>query len=225
MDTMEWLWIPAVALVAVFIFALCWLFFKDYTCCPCRNTRLQSNDVESGGSRSGSRSVSSFTAIDISAPCSLPLPRTYPTPSTYSVESCSGRSIPTRVGFHKPQLRSLVLPPEPPPQPPKRLIPQLTTLIDYDFGDDVDTSDIVRMQLGAPTIDLHQLTVKEAMHVTKTFLKQSRGKYRKLRIITGRGLHSANGVPKIKPAVESLLNEWNYSFKETAKGGCLEVAL
>lgn len=212
---MEWLWIPAVALVVVFIFALCWLFYKDYTCCPCKNTRLQSSDVESGESRSESRSVSSFTTIDFNTPRSLPLPRTYPTSPAARGLSFDGSTEGHRdLPFRKH-----------PPTVPKRLTPHLATLIDYDFGDHAHSSNIVRMELGAPTIDLHLLRVREARQVTETFLKQSRGKYRRVRIITGRGLHSVDGVPKIKPAVESLLSENNYSFKETAKGGCLEVML
>lgn len=67
------------------------------------------------------------------------------------------------------------------------------------------------------------MRVKEAVHVTETFIKQSRGHYRRVRIITGRGLHSVDGVPKIKPAIQSLLSGSDY--KEMAKGGCLEVQL
>lgn len=221
METLEWIWIPAVVLVGVFIFALCWLFFKDYTCCPCRNTRLQSvsDDVESCRSRSLSRGRSSFTSIDINVPRTGPLTPSYPTSPTIICHSYDGyrtegsEDLPRGLPFHKP--------PKPPPRPPTRL----TTLINYDFGDDALASDIVRMELGAPTIDLHQLRVREATRITDNFLKQSRGRYKRLRIITGRGLHSENGVPKIKPAVESLLNERNYLFKETAKGGCLEVMM
>ena len=81
----------------------------------------------------------------------------------------------------------------------------------------------MKFQHGIPSLDLHGMTVKEALDTTRTFLKQSRGRYRTVRIITGRGLHNVNGVPKIKPAIEGFLKGRQY--KEIYKGGCLEVTL
>lgn len=69
------------------------------------------------------------------------------------------------------------------------------------------------------------LRVREAKQVVQMFLKQSRGRYRCVRIITGRGLHSIGGIPRIKPEVETLLSNTGYTFKEINKGGCLEVNL
>lgn len=191
---MEWLWIPAVALVSVFLLVLCCVFFKDYTCCPCRRKRpLTPDDVEAA-----------------------------PPPPAYNVPRSSG--------YRSPR------PSAPPPRPPSRLssissVHSISSEISreapftYNFRGIVSANDAVKIQNGIPELDLHTLRVWEARQVTQMFLKQSRGRHRRVRIITGRGLHSVGGIPKIKPEVETLLGNTGYTFREMNKGGCLEVNL
>lgn len=153
-------------------------------------------------------------SIDAEQPTYLPAhqPRPPSAPSVViDIDSIS------RIPKTRPQ------PPTPPPRPPRRITPHGSTLIHYNFGGNVKASNVVRMQNGVPTLDLHEMRVKEAVRVTEAFVNQSHGHYRKVRVITGRGLHSVDGVPKIKPAVQSLLSGCNY--REVAKGGCLEVQL
>lgn len=95
----------------------------------------------------------------------------------------------------------------------------------YDFKGIVSPSDVVRTKEGVTELDLHGLRVWEAKEVTLMFLKQSRDYFRRVRVITGRGLHSIDGTPKIKPEVENLLRNNSYKFKEMYEGGCLEVKL
>uniref|UniRef100_A0A0N7ZDH9 Smr domain-containing protein n=1 Tax=Scylla olivacea TaxID=85551 RepID=A0A0N7ZDH9_SCYOL len=92
----------------------------------------------------------------------------------------------------------------------------------FDF-DDIEEENVLRMEYGVPTLDLHEMSVREAIQKTETFLQQSRGRYRKVRIITGRGQHSFDGVPRIREAVEELLN--GRTYRRVARGGCLEVTL
>ena len=61
--------------------------------------------------------------------------------------------------------------------------------------------------------DLHEKTVKEAIaEVKKMSFELSDGDL--WTIITGKGLHSPNGTPVIKPAVENWLKKRNYQFHE-----------
>lgn len=56
------------------------------------------------------------------------------------------------------------------------------------------------------TVDLHGATVVEGVQIVKDILRD--GNYspsRPLRIITGRGTHSVNGVGVLAPAVKSAL--------------------
>lgn len=92
----------------------------------------------------------------------------------------------------------------------------------FDF-DDIEEENVLRSEYGVPTLDLHQMSVREAIEKTETFLQQSRGRYRKVRIITGRGLRSFGGVPRIREAVEELLN--GRTYRRVARGGCIEVTL
>ncbi|KIJ65212.1 hypothetical protein HYDPIDRAFT_181531 [Hydnomerulius pinastri MD-312] len=62
------------------------------------------------------------------------------------------------------------------------------------------------------TIDLHGTCVSEAVVIVKEILeREGSSTVRPLRIITGRGTHSANGVGVLKPAVRSALlrDGWN----------------
>ncbi|KAK8386640.1 hypothetical protein O3P69_017845 [Scylla paramamosain] len=48
----------------------------------------------------------------------------------------------------------------------------------FDF-DDIEEENVLRSEYGVPTLDLHQMSVREAIEKTETFLQQSRGRYRK----------------------------------------------
>lgn len=141
-------------------------------------------------------------------------------------------------------------PPVPPPKPPLRL-PQYLIEDDtrsqpliaqgdiiypsvhadqrlkspYNFNKVADASEHVVIRNGIPELDLHELRVWQAKKVTQMFVRQSRGRYRRVRIITGRGLHSVGGIPKIKPEVEVFLQNAGLSYDEVNKGGCFEVKL
>lgn len=65
--------------------------------------------------------------------------------------------------------------------------------------------------------------MEEALQKASYFLLQNQLKASRLVIITGRGLLSPNGVPKIKPAVMQLLNNYGFDYSEVNKGGALEV--
>lgn len=62
------------------------------------------------------------------------------------------------------------------------------------------------------TIDLHGLYVKEAIEeVDKAIANGQRSGLQELRVITGKGIHSANHQAKIKPAVADLMRKYNLS--------------
>lgn len=65
-------------------------------------------------------------------------------------------------------------------------------------------------------LDLHQFSVKVALGYVYLFLTTTNK--RQVRIITGKGKHSPNGEPKIKPAVEKFLERNKYDFKEAPNG-------
>ncbi|KAH9858381.1 hypothetical protein C2E23DRAFT_6 [Lenzites betulinus] len=61
---------------------------------------------------------------------------------------------------------------------------------------------------GPGEIDLHGLYVKEAIRYTDQSIQQARARGdSKLRLITGKGLHSSGGVAKLKPAIEELMQK------------------
>ncbi|EDK44235.1 conserved hypothetical protein [Lodderomyces elongisporus NRRL YB-4239] len=60
----------------------------------------------------------------------------------------------------------------------------------------------------ADEIDLHGLYVKEAEWILKVRLKQAISTNQShLKVIVGKGLHSQNGIAKLKPAVDQLCDE------------------
>jgi DNA-nicking Smr family endonuclease len=62
-------------------------------------------------------------------------------------------------------------------------------------------------------IDLHGLYVKEAEYILKQrIISGIRMNQETLDCIVGKGLHSKNGIAKLKPAVEKLCNEANLKF-------------
>lgn len=90
---------------------------------------------------------------------------------------------------------------------------------------DLPKTQVLKTEHGVPVLDLHKMTVKEATQTTNNFINHSHGRYRKVRIVTGKGLHSEGGAPKIKPAIASMLKNANYKFQEVSDGGCFEVLL
>ena len=84
------------------------------------------------------------------------------------------------------------------------------------------------------TLDLHGLKAAEARDCVIDFLNTHGGierngfyipRNKTAKIITGRGLHSENGVCVLKHVVERVLNERNLTFKVFAKGGAYNVKL
>ncbi|XP_013097153.2 UPF0746 protein DDB_G0281095-like [Biomphalaria glabrata] len=84
------------------------------------------------------------------------------------------------------------------------------------------------------TIDLHYLSLQDAMNKFMNFLKAMENDYhnsnfrrvdRFVHIITGRGLHSRNRIPKIKPAVQSYLDKHNYTHEWKNNGGLVTIDL
>lgn len=82
---------------------------------------------------------------------------------------------------------------------------------------------VVRKEVGVPTLDLHSMTVREAIQATDEFLMRYSDHYHKVKIITGRGMHAADKEPRIKPAIIDMLKNSQYKFQEVDKGGSLEV--
>ncbi|KAH9894986.1 hypothetical protein C8Q73DRAFT_745366 [Cubamyces lactineus] len=57
-------------------------------------------------------------------------------------------------------------------------------------------------------VDLHGLYVKEAIRYTDQSIQEARARGdSKIRFIVGKGLHSAGGVAKLKPAIEELMQK------------------
>merc|ERR1712093_251197 len=80
---------------------------------------------------------------------------------------------------------------------------------------------------GAGEIDLHGLYVQEAIDKTEAAVQNAqRQGLHELRIITGKGIHSQQGVAKIKPAIESLMVKYNLSAHlDSHNSGVLVVNL
>lgn len=81
------------------------------------------------------------------------------------------------------------------------------------------------------TLDLHMLHVQEALRALSEFIDRKKEEmqksgcmFMKLRVITGRGNHSAMGIPKIMPAVLDFLVKYKYSHFDTGVG-VIEVHL
>ncbi len=72
------------------------------------------------------------------------------------------------------------------------------------------------------TLDLHEFTREEAALKVENFLKNAKEKkYGRIRIITGKGLHSAGGRGILKEYIENILehNGLKYSDAKIADGG------
>ncbi len=71
-------------------------------------------------------------------------------------------------------------------------------------------------------LDLHEFTREEASVAVEDFLKNAEEKkYRRIRIITGKGLHSANGRGIMKEYVKNILERsgLKYSEAKISEGG------
>lgn len=73
-------------------------------------------------------------------------------------------------------------------------------------------------------VDLHGLQVKEAKWIIDERILPVLPVYSKMILITGRGLHSRNGQPVLKQAVQSYLVEKNVKVEEVSHNtGCLRI--
>lgn len=75
---------------------------------------------------------------------------------------------------------------------------------------------ILEPQRSASTgvLDLHGLFVHEAEDATREFLRSAHAPPTgEVKIITGRGIHSAHHVAKVKPAIIALLRKSGYSYR------------
>ena len=62
-------------------------------------------------------------------------------------------------------------------------------------------------------LDLHQLTKEEARSEVQIFLEEAEAAgYKKIRIITGKGLHSENGVGVLNAFVREMLDGRGYEY-------------
>lgn len=62
-------------------------------------------------------------------------------------------------------------------------------------------------------IDLHQMTKDEAHKEVSDFLEESEVLgYKKIRIITGKGLHSESGVGVLNPYIREILDDYGYEY-------------
>ncbi|MBU3925240.1 Smr/MutS family protein [Patescibacteria group bacterium] len=78
------------------------------------------------------------------------------------------------------------------------------------------------LQIAQAEIDLHGFTKQEAAEALKNFIKNAYDKkYKRIRIITGKGLHSENGQSVLKGYVKSVLEKegLNYSDSKIYDGG------
>ena len=76
-------------------------------------------------------------------------------------------------------------------------------------------------------LDLHGLRVKEAIAEVEKAIAAARASnppQQRLVLIVGKGLHSADGVPKLKPAIEGLVRRHNLRVTPgVPNAGCILV--
>ncbi|KAI5952410.1 hypothetical protein KGF54_003277 [Candida jiufengensis] len=74
-------------------------------------------------------------------------------------------------------------------------------------------------------IDLHGLYVKEAEWIVKKRIEQCLNTNQShLKVIVGKGLHSNNGISKLKPAIDKLCNESNLKhYIDSKNSGVLVI--
>ncbi|XP_069180170.1 uncharacterized protein [Procambarus clarkii] len=71
-------------------------------------------------------------------------------------------------------------------------------------------------------LDLHGMYRHEAGVAVNSFLRKHSDESR-VRIITGRGLHSEKNQPVLKPHVINLISQRGLSYKVVSKGGCIDI--
>lgn len=86
------------------------------------------------------------------------------------------------------------------------------------------------LQTAQAEIDLHGLTRAEAHDTLESFLENSRErKFKLVRIITGKGLHSENGQSILSGYIKSLLERENLKFSDAklydGGSGAIDVRL
>lgn len=86
------------------------------------------------------------------------------------------------------------------------------------------------LQVTRSEIDLHDLTREEARDSLENFLKNARDKkYERIRIITGKGLHSENGRSVLKEYVKNILEKKGLEYSDSkiyeGGGGAIDVRL
>lgn len=64
-------------------------------------------------------------------------------------------------------------------------------------------------------IDLHQMTREEARSALMSFLDEAKAKnYKRVRVITGKGLHSVSGKGVLKKYVEGILEREGIKYRD-----------
>ncbi|XP_071478990.1 uncharacterized protein [Diadema antillarum] len=94
-----------------------------------------------------------------------------------------------------------------------------------------------RQETGEDKLDLHNLHLEEALQVLQEVLMEKEQQWgrrrvdhgspsqnRYLEVVTGRGKHSHGGMAKLRPAVETFLQQRGYRFSVT-NAGCFRVFL
>ena len=72
-------------------------------------------------------------------------------------------------------------------------------------GEDGPTINRIRRMAVQDELDLHEMLLDDAVAATRSFLDSSYSKgLRKVRIITGKGIHSKNGEAVLRPAVTDV---------------------
>lgn len=79
-------------------------------------------------------------------------------------------------------------------------------------------------------LDLHMMTKDEAHKEVRDFLEEAEALgYKKIRIITGKGLHSENGIGVLNAYVKNILDEGGYRYTSAKYNegglGVLDVSL
>ena len=72
-------------------------------------------------------------------------------------------------------------------------------------GEDGPSINQIRRMSAQDELDLHEMLLDDALAATRSFLDSSYAKgLRKVRIITGKGIHSKNGEAVLRPAVTDV---------------------
>ncbi|XP_018013785.1 uncharacterized protein LOC108670801 [Hyalella azteca] len=198
---LQFIWIPSVILVGIFILALCFYFYSEYDCCICKRRTAQFHHVSDD--------------VDLEAAVAL------------------------KDGHH--------FEPVQPTAPPS--IPSPSDIFHFKHAD-LTSSDLFSFEDGIPTLDLHRLAVNEAREITRNFLRahsstgtmvggasvlprvhgahhtsNSQTSAKMVKIVTGRGMHSNQGVSALKPMVLNILQQRNLKHEISSKGGAILVHL